>query len=137
MLFFNCEPVYYRTQNGVKTPSSGTKAYSSEASEFQALIAEYEKTKDQRAAEAVSQFLNDSTSDPQAAVLFKNNTSCNIIIRINGNGKSISFPVEKNSINYLMLDKGTYTFKANLCKAKYSSGKTLTESLEIAISEQY
>lgn len=120
----------------VSTSSSSPNSVVDETEEYEALLKTDAIDKNQRAAEAVNQFLNDSHSDPRAALLFKNNTNCNIIIRISGNGKNYRVPVAKMNVNYLVLDKSYYTFKANLCRAKYSSSKQLTESLEINLSER-
>ncbi len=107
----------------------------SEETEFRELMKKDETDRKIRAAEAVNQFLNDEPNDPKAAILIKNNSNCNIIVRISGKGKSYNLPVEKNNLNYLVLEKGSYQFKSNLCRAKYLTTKNLIESIEINLSE--
>lgn len=116
--------------------SSTTNSVMDETEEYEALLKTDALDKNQRAAEAVNQFLNDNITDPRAALLFKNNTNCNIIMRISGNGKNYRIPLEKKNVNYIVVDKGYYQFKAQLCRAEYASSKQLTESLEINLSEK-
>ena len=133
-LFHQCEPTYHVTRGN--TPTSGNTSSNSAASEFEVLMKKDALDKENRAAEAINQFLNDQPSDPKSAILFKNNTNCNIIIRISGKGKNYTLPVEKLKINYLVLEKGTYTFKTNLCRSKYNSTKNLSQSIDINFSER-
>lgn len=107
----------------------------SEETEFRELMKKDAEDRKARAAEAVNQFLSDEPNDPKAAILFKNNSNCNIIVRISGKGKSYNLPVEKNNLNYIVLEKGSYQLKSNLCRAKYLTTKNLVESIEINLSE--
>lgn len=133
LLLFSCEtlPNVYRSG----TPVSVSKP--DESREFAELMETDKKDKLQRAAEAVNQLINESPNDPKASVLIKNETNCNIIVRISGNNFSYNLPIPKSDKNYIMLNKGTYTFKSNFCEAKYLSTKTLTESVTITLTESY
>lgn len=91
--------------------------------------------KDQRAAEAATQFLNDDSENANAAVLFRNQSQCNTIISVSGANYYKKLPVPKGGINYLILKKGSYHFSSTLCRAQYCSSKILSESIEISISE--
>lgn len=133
-LFQQCEPTYYVTRGNA--PTSGNSSSNSGASEFEILMKKDATDRQTRSAEAINQFLNDSPSDPKSAILFNNKTNCNIIIRISGKGKSYNLPVEKLKINYIVLDKGSYSFKANLCNSRYNVNKNVTESFEINLSER-
>ena len=95
------------------------------------------KDKLQRAADAVNQFVNDSPTDPNAAILIKNETNCNIIVRINGTNGNYRVPVPKGDKNYILLKKGSYIFKSQFCDAKYFSDKTVTESITLTLTERY
>ena len=133
-LFQQCEPTYYVTRGNA--PTSGNSSNNSSASEFEILMKKNALDKDVRSAEAINQFLNDSPTDSKSAILFNNKTNCNIIIRISGKGKNYNLPIEKMNINYIVLEKGSYSFKANLCNSRYSANKNLTESVEINLSER-
>ncbi len=135
----SCETVYYRTQNGVqgssKASNTAKKLYASQEAEFKGLMEKDAEDRNQRAAAAVNLFLNETPAAAKAAILFKNNSSCDIIIRVNGDAKRLSVPVKANDMNYILVDKNTYSFSAKLCKAQYQSTKRISESIEIGISE--
>lgn len=104
-------------------------------SEFEKLMSIDALDKDQRAAEAATQFLNDDLENANAAVLFRNQSQCNTIISVSGANYYKKLPVPKGGINYLILKKGSYHFSSTLCRAQYRSSKILSESIEISISE--
>ncbi len=109
--------------------------YQTEAQEFAQLMELDSIDKKERSAEAVNLLLNESPSDLRAAILFKNQSNCDIIIRVSGNGKTYNLPVPKNKLNYIVLDKGTYSFNSKLCRAVYRDTKTLTGSIDVTLSE--
>lgn len=132
-LAISCEtlPAVYRSNNPV------TPVKVDESQEFAELMEIDKKDKLQRAAEAVNQFVNDEPTDPQAAILIKNETNCNIIVRISGRNENHNIPVPKGDKNYLVLKKGSYVFKSNFCDSKYYSDKNITESVTITLTENY
>ena len=88
-----------------------------------------------RAAAAINQLLNDHPNDTVAAVLIENNSNCNIIVKING-VKNYLLPIPKLGKNFLILQKGSYSFQSKLCDADYRSFKNLQESINIILSEK-
>ena len=116
---------------------SSVPSKADESKEFAELMELDKKDKLQRAADAVNQFVNDSPTDPNAAILIKNETNCNIIVRINGTNGNYRVPVPKGDKNYILLKKGSYIFKSQFCDAKYFSDKTVTESITLTLTERY
>lgn len=133
LLLISCEtlPKVYRSN----IPSSQPKT--DERTEYAELIEIDQKEKLQRAAEAVTQFINESPNDPNAAVLIKNETNCNIIVRISGANGNYRIHVAQHDKNYIVLKKGSYTFTSSFCEARYFSDKTLTESITLTLTENY
>ena len=116
---------------------SSVPSKADESKEFAELMELDKKDKLQRAADAVNQFVNDSPTDPNAAILIKNETRYNIIVRINGTYGNYRVPVPKGDKNYILLKKGSYIFKSQFCDAKYFSDKTVTESITLTLTERY
>ncbi|WP_417430668.1 DUF6759 domain-containing protein [Halpernia sp.] len=115
--------------------SSGNSSVYSENKEFNTLMVKDKIDKNKRTAEVISQLINDQPTDKIAALVFDNKTNCNIIVRIYG-GKNYTIPVYKNDKNYLIVDKGNYTFTSNFCNSKYNSRKNIVESVTVTLSER-
>jgi hypothetical protein len=133
MLIFNsCETVNYPSNRSVY-PNNSSIANAS--NEFEALMIKDKLDKNQRSAAVVSQLINDQPTDKVAALVFENNTNCNIIVRISG-AKNYRLPIFKSSRNFLIIDKGSYAFTSNFCNSTYNSRKNIVESVTITLSER-
>lgn len=131
-LFKSCG--VYSNPSNYPVTSVNSSVYN-EMNEFNNLIEKDKIDKNKRTAEVVSQLINDQPSDKIAALIFENKTNCNIIVRIFGT-KNYTIPVYKNDKNYLIINKGNYTFTSNFCKSKYNTRKNIVESLTITLSEK-
>ena len=105
-----------------------------EAPEFAILIKQDSINKHQNAAESLDVLLNENSNDSRVSVIINNNSNCNIIVRISGN-KSYNLPIRKNFRNFILIEKGTYSMGANLCRARYSNTKTFGGSTSLTLSE--
>jgi hypothetical protein len=106
-----------------------------EATEFAELMVLDSINKQETTAESVDLLLNENPVDNRISLLVNNNTDCNIILRFSGD-QSYSLPIRKNFRNFIVIEKGNYNVDANLCRSRYASSKTLTESINITISER-
>ena len=132
IIFHNCESTNYPSS---RSNSTANPNISSSTSDFGALMVKDKIDKNQRSAAVVSQLINDSPTDKVAAIVIENTTNCNIIVRISG-AKNYLLPIYKNDKNFLIIDKGNYTFSSNFCRAKYYTQKSISESLTITLSEK-
>ena len=123
VVFCGCETTNY--------PSSRS---TSSANNFEALIAKDKAGKTQRNGEVVNQLINEQPGDKAAAITIINNTNCNIIVKMSGT-KNYLLPIYKNDKNFILIDKGNYTFSSDFCRAKYYKQKSITESVTITLSE--
>ena len=118
-------------------PSSSTNTSSSnninETAEFAALIDKDKIGKDQRVAESLNILLNNDSKINKAVITFNNKTNCNLILRIYGS-TDYTLPVAKNGKNFIILEKGYYNVKYNLCNAPNFVHLNVTDSKEQEIS---
>lgn len=132
VIFNSCETtIYPSTRNVYPNKSSNV----SERNEFESLMKKDKIGKIQRNGEVVNQLINERPGDKMAAITVKNNTKCDIIVRISG-AKNYLLPVYKNDKNFILIDKGNYTFSSNFCIAKYYKQKSIAESVVITLSER-
>ncbi|SFI13036.1 DUF6759 domain-containing protein [Halpernia frigidisoli] len=129
--FVGCESTNYRViRNGVRV----SKTIPTSTNEFERLMEKDKIGKTQRNGEVVSQLINEKPSDKSAAITIENTTNCNIVVRILG-AKNYLLPIYKNDKNFILIDKGNYTFSSDFCRAKYYKQKSITESVVITLSE--
>lgn len=127
-----CESTYYPRTNPVYQSSSVASSNRNESTEFQSLMVKDQLDKNRRGAAVVTQLINDAPEDSIAALVFENQTDCNIIIRIVG-AKNYILPVPKNDKNYLIVEKENYTISSYLCNSRYNVRKTVDESVTIKL----
>ena len=133
VLFFgSCEKTSYRV---VRTKNPTNTSAPEEKTDFESLMIKDKLDKNQRSAAVLNQLFNDSPIDKVSAVIIENKTNCDIIVRITGATNHL-LPIYKNDRNFLILDKGNYTFSANLCRAKYLKQKKIAESVTVTLSER-
>lgn len=65
-------------------------------------------------------------------VMIKNNSSCNLIVKIDGK-KFYNLDVPKKGDNYVLVPKGTYKITTQICEASYQSTKNLNEDTQIVL----
>ena len=78
-------------------------------------------------------FDNDPTS-PETTVLIRNNSNCNMIMRMEGAGNlkyRLAIPAQKE--NTIVMQKGDYLFTSNVCGATYASQKTVQKALMVSL----
>lgn len=105
-----------------------------EKEEFDRLMKEDSINKNKTVAESLGVLLNEDPNEKKVSLLINNNSECNIILRFAGE-KFYNLPIYKNNKNFILIEKGTYSLGANLCKARYSADKTFTDSVTMTLSE--
>lgn len=113
-------PVYASNTSSTKS-TSGSKASSGPS-------ADHKKT-----ADMLTHIFNNDPMNNQAYLNFKNNTKCNMVVKIEGK-KHYNIDVAAKNQNFALIEKGTYTISAMVCDSKYSAVKNVTKDIEIALS---
>ncbi|WP_185145663.1 DUF6759 domain-containing protein [Chryseobacterium sp. G0186] len=113
-------------KNAMKDPNS------SEAMEFKRLIAESSTEHKEKTEKLLNAMLNEDITRTEAILLFKNNSDCNIVLRIEGENY-YNLAVPTHGENFIVVNKGLYTLNSNVCDMKYSSQKDIKRSIFVTI----
>ncbi|MDR6546827.1 hypothetical protein J2810_002896 [Chryseobacterium rhizosphaerae] len=105
---------------------------SSEAEEFKKLIAETSEEHKEKTVRLLNAMLSEDITRKEAILLFKNNSDCNIVLRIEGKDY-YNLAVPAHGENVVVINKGSYTLSSNVCDLKYFSQKEIKKSIFITI----
>jgi hypothetical protein len=109
------------------------KPNSDEAEEFKRLIASTSKEHKEKAVKLLNAMFNEDISSKEIILLFKNQSDCNLVLKIQGKD-FYNMAVPAKGENFIVINKGTYTLYGNVCDVVYSSKKDLNKSLFLTIS---
>lgn len=115
-------------------PSHLTNASnSSEAEEFKRLIASTSSQHKDKTVKLLNAMFNEDISSKEVILLFRNNSDCNLVVRINGKD-FYNMAVPAKSENFIVIRKGNYTLLSNVCDILYSSKKEIGKSIFLTIN---
>ncbi len=106
---------------------------SEEAEEFKRLIASTSKEHKEKTIKLLNAMFNEDINSKEIILLFKNQSDCNIVLRIQGKD-FYNLAVPAKGENFIVINKGPYTLHGNVCDVIYSSKKDLTKSIFLTIS---
>lgn len=113
-------------KNAMKDPNSN------EAEEFKRLIAETSAEHKEKTVQLLNTMLNEDITKKESILLFKNNSDCNIVLRVEGK-EYYNLAVPAHGENFIIVNKGSYTLKSNVCDMKYFSQKDIKRSIFVTI----
>lgn len=90
------------------------------------------KNKNSGTAEILTHMFSNDPNGREAYIQIQNQSSCNMIVKINGK-KFYNLTIPANNSNYILVDKGTYTLTTSVCDAKYSSVKKVSKDMIITL----
>ncbi len=106
---------------------------SAEAEEFKNLIASTSKEHKDKTVKLLNAMFNEDISSKEVILLFKNQSDCNLVLRIQGkNFYNMAIPAKGE--NFIVINKGNYTLTSNVCDVVYSSKKEINKSIFLTIS---
>lgn len=106
---------------------------SAEAEEFKRLIASTTKEHSDKTVKLLNAMFNEDISSKKVILLLRNNSDCNMIVRIQGkNFYNLAVPAKNE--NFMVINKGSYILTSNVCDIIYSSKKEISKSLFLTIS---
>lgn len=105
--------------------------------EDERLYSELIATAEEKSKGAVNaQFLNgllaESRNNGKSLLVVKNVSECNMVLSIEGPEKK-KLPVASNGQNALLLPKGMYLLRGNVCELKYEAQKDLNKHILVSI----
>ncbi|TZG00282.1 hypothetical protein FW781_10285 (plasmid) [Chryseobacterium panacisoli] len=106
--------------------------HSDDAEEFKKLIAETSAEHKEKTVKLLNAMFNEDITRKEAMLLFKNNSDCNIILRIEGKDY-YNLAVPAHGENFIVINKGSYTLNSNICDMKYISQKDIKKSIFVTI----
>ncbi|WP_027376673.1 DUF6759 domain-containing protein [Kaistella palustris] len=119
----------------VEIPKSVLKQRNNdEAEEFKKLLEENSKNHEGKTVKLLNQLFNSDVSSKEVILLMQNNSDCNMIVRIQGNDY-YNLAVPAHGENSLVLKKGDYLLKSNVCDAQYASNKHIEKSTLVVLNK--
>lgn len=106
---------------------------SSEAEEFKRLIASTSSQHKDKTVKLLNAMFNEDISSKEVILLFRNNSDCNLVVRINGKD-FYNMAVPAKSENFIVIRKGNYILSSNVCDILYSSKKEIGKSIFLTIN---
>jgi len=105
----------------------------SETEEFQRLIASTPAEHKDKTVKLLNAMFNEDISSKEVILLFKNNSDCNIVLRIQGKD-FYNLAVPAKGENSIVINKGSYTLTSHVCDVLYSSQKEIKKSIFLTIN---
>lgn len=105
---------------------------SNDAEEFKKLIAETSDQHKDKTVKLLNAMFDEDITRKEAVLLFRNNSDCNIVLRIEGKD-FYNLAVPAHGENFIILNKGSYTLNSNVCDVKYTSQKDIKKSIFVVI----
>ena len=106
-----------------------------EKEEFLSLMKQDSINKQYAAAESLEILLGDNHNSSRISLIINNGSACDVIVRLAGD-KSYRMPIPANGRNFIVIPKGKYEIRANLCGYLFSSTKIFTDSVTMRISDK-
>ncbi|RKT00839.1 DUF6759 domain-containing protein [Chryseobacterium defluvii] len=104
-----------------------------EAEEFKRLIASTSKEHKDKTVKLLNAMFNEDITSKEVILLFKNQSDCNLVVRIQGKD-FYHMAVPAKGENFVVINKGAYTLTSNVCDVLYSSKKDIKKSIVLTIN---
>ncbi|WP_439480510.1 DUF6759 domain-containing protein [Chryseobacterium aquaticum] len=109
------------------------KSFQDDSEEFKRLIAETSPEHKQKTVKLLNAMFNEDINSNEAILLFRNNSDCNMVLKISGK-KFYNLAVPSRNENFIILDKDDYSISGNVCDVKYSSQKQIKKNIQVVIN---
>lgn len=93
---------------------------------------EAEKNKGIMDAQALNKMLTQGQKDNLSLLLVKNNSECNMVMRIEGK-VNYQLPIAAGGQNSVLLPKGLYLLRGNVCELNYEAEKDLNKNVLVSL----
>lgn len=105
---------------------------SNDAEEFKRLLVESSSEHKEKTVKLLNAMFNEDINRKEAILLFRNNSDCNIVLRVEGKDY-YNLAVPAHGENFVVINKGSYTLSSNVCDMKYTSLKDIKKSIFVTI----
>jgi hypothetical protein len=109
------------------------KASKEDEEAFAALMnSENEKNKKELTARVLNEMLGNDVKDELSLLLVKNNSECNMVLKVVGKN-NYNLPIPAKGQNAIMVEKGIYQLKGNVCELSYEAQKDLNKNILVSL----
>lgn len=106
----------------------------SEVEEFKKLFSETSIAHQEKTVKLLNQLFENDLTNKQAILLMKNNSDCNMIVRIQGKSfYNLAIPAKGE--NFMVIEKGDYHISSNVCDSKYNSLKNIEKNMMVIVDK--
>ncbi|WBV56396.1 hypothetical protein PFY10_19600 [Chryseobacterium daecheongense] len=106
---------------------------SKDSIKFEQLIKQTPKEHKKKTVKLLNSMFNEDPKYNEAILLFRNKSDCNLILEIEGKS-SYSLAIPAQDENFIIITKGVYSLKSNICNTKYTSQKEINKSVILTIT---
>jgi hypothetical protein len=109
------------------------KASKEDEEAFAALMnSENEKNKKELTAQILNEMLGNDVKDELSLLLVKNNSECNMVLKVVGKN-NYNLPIPAKGQNAIMVEKGIYQLRGNVCELSYEAQKDLNKNILVSL----
>lgn len=108
--------------------------YLNEEDEFKKLMVESSPNHKQKTVNLLNTLFNEDPGEAKAVLLIRNRSKCNIVMRVDGIVEKYNLPIPAVGENFIVIDKGDYFLKSNVCGTAYSSKKKLLKGIIVDLN---
>jgi len=109
------------------------KKLSDDSEEFKKLMAETSPEHKEKTVKLLNAMFNEDINSNEAILLFRNNSDCNLVIKITGK-KFYNLAVPAHNDNFIVLNKDNYSISGNVCDVQYKAQKQIQKNIQIVIN---
>lgn len=107
-----------------------------EQGEFNMLMDESPEDHKNKTVKILNALFDNDPNSKDTTVLVKNNSDCDIIVRMEGIGYTkYRLPVPSGKENTIVIAKGDYLFTSLVCGAQYASQKTVQKAIMVTLGK--
>lgn len=99
---------------------------------FEKLMVETSSEHKEKTTKLLNTMFNEDISSKEVIILFKNNSDCNLVLKISGK-KFYNLAVTAHSDNFIVVEKDNYDISGNVCEVQYTSKKLVKSNIQIAL----
>lgn len=106
-----------------------------EAEEFKKLMSETSSEHKEKTVNLLNNLFSNDIGKSESIVLVKNNSDCNIILRLKGSTEyNLGVPARGN--NFIVVKRGNYLFQSKVCGNPYESKKNIDKNISLDLSSK-
>lgn len=91
------------------------------------------KVNGEKTADLLNHLFDNNPNKKKASITIVNNSPCDIVVYFSG-AKNYTLDVGKNTKNFILVDKGSYSITSDVCNAKYSARTLINKDMSTTLN---